>query len=284
MNPGEPTHDLMELRERIDALDSQLLALLNERARIALEIGSIKNRSGLPVYAPDREERLLRKLEERNTGPLRARSVRAIYREIMSASLALEKELTILCSGSIGGLSHQAALSKFGSSVEYSFREDVADVFKGVENHEADCGVVPIETHSNGVVGHTLDCFAKSGALVSAEIRIQTGQTPDCTDRFFVLGRNQTPVSGHDRTFLMLRIEDRPGALAAALQPFVDAGRNLRHFTSRPAGGGSPDLLFFSEADGHLSELQAGDFLRDLSKRCRAVKVLGTFPVPAKSE
>jgi chorismate mutase-like protein len=279
-----PEDPLQDLRERIDKLDLQLLDLLSERARIVLEIGAIKSRNGLPVYAPAREEILLRKLEEHNKGPLPPRSIRAIYREIISASLALEKELTILCAGSIGGLTHQAALSKFGSSVNYAFCEDVAGVFEGVEKHQVDCGVVPVETHQNGAVGQTFDCFARCEAVVSAEIRLQTGVRHDCVDRFFVIGRKTNPISGRDRTFLMFRIEDKPGALAAVLQPFVQANRNLRHFTNRPAGGGSSDLFFFAEADGHVSELQAGDFLRELSKKCRAVKVLGTFPVPNDSE
>jgi chorismate mutase domain of proteobacterial P-protein, clade 2 len=94
--------DLSEIREKIDAIDSQLLKLLNERATLALEVGRIKSRDGLPIYAPDREMLLLRGLVEKSEGPLSPTAIRAIYREIMSAALALEKDVVIAVSGPEG--------------------------------------------------------------------------------------------------------------------------------------------------------------------------------------
>ena len=101
--------EISEIRDQIDAIDSQLLKLLNERASLALEIGRIKNRDGLPIYAPDREMALLRKLIDRNEGPLSESAIRAIYREIMSAALALEKDVFIACFGGEGGACSLAA-------------------------------------------------------------------------------------------------------------------------------------------------------------------------------
>ena len=132
--------DLDALRIKIDALDSDLLRLLNERAAVAQQIGEIKTREGLSVYAPERENQVLRSLVERSDGPLRPESIRAIYCEIMSASLALEKNIAIICLGPPGSLSHQAARSKFGSSVRYVFAADVAEVLEEVRRDRPTAG------------------------------------------------------------------------------------------------------------------------------------------------
>ncbi len=270
--------DLGKLRERIDSIDKQLVELLNERAKVALEIGQFKERKGLPIYAPEREDKLLRGIETLNTGPLTVRSLRAIYREIMSASLSLEKDLVIACPGPPGGLPHQAAISKFGSSVEFSFHPEIADVFLEVDKNAADCGVVPVETAERGPVAQTLDSLARHDLSICAEILFPEQKSDNPPERFFVISKNPSAPSGRDRSFVLLRLEDRPGALVEALEPFLEREVNLRHFASRPAAGGSTDLLFFAEAAGHLKELLSNDLLRELSKRCRAVKVLGSYP------
>ena len=140
----------------LDALDTELLRLLNERATLAKEIGVIKNRASLPIYSPDREMKLLRSLVERSEGPLRPESIRAIYREIMSASLALEKDIVISCFGPSGSPAHQAALGRFGSSVRYRPCDSVAEVFSTTSSQLADCGVVPLEEPGHGHTSPTL--------------------------------------------------------------------------------------------------------------------------------
>lgn len=271
--------ELNGLRERIDALDGELLKLLNERTQIAREIGVIKNRECLPIYSPDREMKLLRGLVDRSEGPLRPEAIRAIYREIMSAALAVEKDVAIACLGPAGSLSHQAALGKFGSSVRYTFSSEIAGVFSEVAEERADCGVVPLEDPSHGLVNQTLDALAESEVSVCAEIIPDPAPGDTRTvARFLVLGRQPNASSGHDHTMLMLRIEDKPGALVSALEPFKELGINLNHFASRPAMKGSNDIFFFLEADGHTKELQLSDLFRELSKNCRAVKILGSYP------
>ena len=271
--------ELIGLRERIDSLDGELLKLLNERTQIAREIGVIKNRESLPIYSPDREMKLLRSLIERSEGPLRPEAIRAIYREIMSAALAVEKDVAIACVGPIGSSSYQAALGKFGSSVRYTFSAEIAGVFEEVAEDRADCGVVPLEDPAHGLVNQTLDALAESEVSVCAEI------TPDAAAedarsvaRYLVLGRQPNAASGSDHTMLMLRIEDKPGSLVSALEPFKELDINLNHFASRPAMKGSNDIFFFLEAEGHTKELQLSDLFRELSKKCRAVKVLGSYP------
>ncbi|MFZ4681028.1 MAG: chorismate mutase [Terrimicrobiaceae bacterium] len=273
--------DLDPLRAKIDAIDTELLRLLNERATVAKEIGTIKNRDGLPIYSPERENRVLRSLVERSNGPLTPEAIRAIYREIMSASLALEKDIAIACLGPAGSPSHQAAKSKFGSSVRYHFFADVAEVLAEVKSDKADCGVIPIDDPDHGLANQTLDQLAETEHLsVCAEIFLTSESNDDAhtAARFFVIGRNSNPPSGHDMTLLILRIEDKPGALVSALEPFKTLSINLSHFASRPASRGSQDIFFFVEAAGHTRDLQMVDLYQKLSKRCRAVKVLGSYP------
>lgn len=271
--------DLATLREKIDNIDTELLRLLNERATVAKEIGTIKHREGLPIYSPEREDRVLRSLIERSRGPLTPEAIRAIYCEIMSASLALEKDVAIACVGPAGSNSHQAARSKFGSSVRYLFFAGVEEVFDKVRHDEADCGVVPIDDPEHGLANHTLDQLAETEMTICAEILLPIDHAdPPVGARFFVLGKNTNPPSSNDVTMLMLRIEDKPGALVSALEPFKQLNINLSHFASRPASKGSNDIFFFVEAAGHTKQLQIADLFRELSKKCRAVKVLGSYP------
>ena len=162
---------LDEIRKRIDTIDKQLLDLLSQRADLVHEVGLIKKRDGLQIYAPDREEALLRKLVEMNEGRLPEKSIRSIYREIMSAALALEEDLKIAYLGPEGTWTHQAAIKKFGHSVNYTPHASFSDVFDDVARRRADYGVVPIENSTEGAVSHTLDLFSvhdRPGSLVAA--------------------------------------------------------------------------------------------------------------------
>jgi chorismate mutase/prephenate dehydratase len=164
---------LPEIRRKIDAIDEQLLRLLNERADMVHEVGLVKKAEGSQIYAPEREEAVLRALTAKNAGlngRLPEKSVRAIYREIMSASLALEKDLTIAYFGPESTNTHQAARSKFGASVNYTPQVSIADVFDVVARGNADYGVVPIENSTEGAVNHTLDVFMDSDLHICAQI------------------------------------------------------------------------------------------------------------------
>lgn len=273
--------ELSAIREQIDAIDTQLLALLNSRAKLALEVGKIKSRDGLPIYAPDREQQLLRGLVEKNEGPLSEQAIRAIYREIMSAALSLEKDVVIACFGAEGGVCHLAARARFGSSVSYAFYPEVSELLAAVGKGEGDCGVAPIQEAGRGAVSQTLDALATTELTICAEIVSNPDGSPaesdDCS-RYFVLARTATAITGTDRTTLLLRVEDKPGALVDALEPFRDADLNLNHLASRPASKGSEDVFFFVEVDGHARQEAFGEVLRELSRRCRAVKVLGSYP------
>ncbi len=161
---------LSNLREKIDALDAKIVALLNDRASITCAIGKEKIKNGQPIYAPHREKQVLDRIKSLNKGPMSAESFEAIYREVMSAALALEKPLRIAYMGPEATFSHLAALKRFGSSVEYADCDNVAEVFSKVEHGDADYGVVPIENSIEGVVTHTMDLLAETDLKICSQI------------------------------------------------------------------------------------------------------------------
>lgn len=165
--------NLDDIRRQIDEIDRELLDLLNRRADLVHEVGVVKKRNGLQIYAPEREESLLRTLISMNQGRLSETSIRAIYREIMSAALALEDDLKIAYLGPEGTWTHQAAIKKFGHSVSYSPQPNFADVFDQVTRRSADYGVVPIENSTEGAVSHTLDLFVDSPLHICSQILLR---------------------------------------------------------------------------------------------------------------
>lgn len=351
---------LPEIRQKIDALDDQLIKLLNERADLVHEVGLVKRAEGTEIYAPEREEMLLRSLAAKNEalgGRLPEKSIRAIYREIMSAALALEKELKIAYFGPQSTNTHQAARSKFGASVEYTPRVSIADVFDTVARGNADYGVVPIENSTEGAVNHTLDVFMESELRICAQILmkienhlvakipreqikriyshpqvfgqcrnwlrqnlpdvdlIEVSSTPRAaelaaseegsaaitgamaaefhglnviapsiqdiatnTTRFLVIGRTASPPTGDDRTSLMFCVQDKPGALFHALEPFNRLKISMSKIESRPSKRKAWEYFFFVDIDGHAGEPQVKQALEELEKHCTFVKILGTYP------
>ncbi|MGC8668898.1 MAG: prephenate dehydratase [Chthonomonadales bacterium] len=162
--------NLHELRKQIDALDEQMLDLLNRRAALAMEIGRTKKRHAALYYTPEREQAVLDRLVKANKGPLPPQAIRAIYREIISAARALEKPLTVAFLGPAGTFSHQAAISKFGSSSEMVAADTIADIFALVERGACDYGVAPVENSLAGVIPETLDTFMQTNLRIVSEI------------------------------------------------------------------------------------------------------------------
>ena len=351
---------LPEIRRKIDALDDQLIQLLNERADLVHEVGLVKRAEGTEIYAPEREETLLRALSKKNAalkGRLPEKSIRAIYREIMSAALAREKDLKIAYVGPEATNTHQAARSKFGASVNYTPCVGIADVFDIVARGNADYGVVPIENSTEGAVNHTLDVFMESELRICAQIfmkienhlvakiprekikRIyshpqvfgqcrnwlrqnlphvdltEVSSTPRAaelaatepyaaaitgamaaevhglqtlapsiqdiatnTTRFLVIGRSASPPSGDDRTSLMFCVQDKPGALFHALEPFNRLKISMSKIESRPSKRKAWEYFFFVDIDGHATEDKVAQAIEALEKHCTFVKILGTYP------
>jgi len=162
--------NIPEHRKAIDKLDAQIVKLLNERTRHVLQIGEIKIKAGEEIYAPHRERAVLQRICKLNEGPITHESLRAIYREIMSSALSLEKSMTVAYLGPEATFTHQAAIQKFGASLKYSAQKTIPDIFTEVGKKRADYGVVPVENSTEGVVTHTLDMFVESNLQIVAQI------------------------------------------------------------------------------------------------------------------
>ncbi len=353
---------LSDLRKKIDELDSRLIALLNERADLVHEVGLLKKRDGLAIYAPEREEQLLQALVKKSKGRLPEAAIRAIYREIMSASFALEKPLTIAYLGPEATWSHQAARQKFGASVDYAAQSSIAEVFNVVTRGKADYGVVPIENSTEGAVNYTLDVFMDSELKICAQFSLKiennliakipheeirkvyshpqvfgqcrqwlrhnlphvdlievastthaaelaakephaaaiAGQmaaevyglkvldpsiqdSANNTTRFLVVGHNTCPQTGNDKTSLMFCVQDKPGALFSAIEPFKQLKINMSKIESRPSKRKAWEYFFFVDVEGHAQDEMLQKALSELEKHCTFVKILGSYPKASAS-
>lgn len=166
---------LDDLRVRIDDVDQRLVSLLNERARLVVDVGKLKRGDGTPIYAPHREQMVLGRALKNNAGPLLDRTVEAVYREIMSGSFALEQPLRIGFLGPLGSFSHEAAQKQFGSSVSFEDLHEIRGVFTEVERGHVDYGLVPIENSTIGGVVETLDAFREYAGRVNIYTEVALG-------------------------------------------------------------------------------------------------------------
>lgn len=162
--------NLKDLRDQIDGIDRHIIELINRRGILSRDIGDIKKKRSQPIYSPDRESQVYAAISHKNNGPISGKSLKAVYREIMSACLSLEKTLKVAYLGPALTFTHQAALRKFGASVEYISCDNISDVFGEVEKGSADYGVVPIENSIEGAVNHTFDMFIDSPLVICSEI------------------------------------------------------------------------------------------------------------------
>lgn len=163
---------LLPLRHRIDAIDAQILDLLNQRARVAEEVGHVKAETNAPVFRPEREAQVLRSMAQNNPGPLQNDDVQLIFREIMSACRALERRVVVAFLGPVGTFSEQAVYQQFGHAIQVLPCVSIDEVFRATEAGTADFGVVPIENSSEGAINRTLDLLLQTSLAISGELAI----------------------------------------------------------------------------------------------------------------
>lgn len=172
-NPSRAAASLRTLRSQIDRVDLQIVDFLNKRAGLAAEIGRVKNDHGAEVFTPAREEEVLQNVLKANKGPLDEATIRAVFRELMSGSRALQKVLKVAYLGPEYSFSHLAAVERFGQAVEFIRVGSIAAVFEEVNRGHSDFGVVPLENSTDGRVADTLDMFLRLPQLkVCAEVRL----------------------------------------------------------------------------------------------------------------
>jgi chorismate mutase/prephenate dehydratase len=167
---GTPNPDLSQLRDAIDSLDARLLKLLNERAAFARQVGSLKVGQ---AYRPEREAQVLTRIKAMNEGPLPDEVVARLFREIMSACLALERPVTVAYLGPKGTFSERAAVKHFGEGAATQPCASIDEVYRNVESNAADFGVIPVENSTEGAVGRSLDLMPQTTLNTCGEVLVR---------------------------------------------------------------------------------------------------------------
>ncbi|MBI2194453.1 MAG: prephenate dehydratase [Planctomycetes bacterium] len=349
---------LEELRSRIDVYDREIVRLLNERARIAQQIGQLKNQRNSHIFDPNREREIYTRLLKENPGPLSTQCLLAVYREIMSGSFELERSLRVSFLGPEASFSHLAARRKFGSCVEFLAETDIPSVFLAVVKGRADYGVVPVQNSLEGGVNDALDTFLEVEVSICSELLVPITQCllakcpreqvrrvyskpqalaqcrrwlrenlpqAECVDeastasaarraaqetgaaavaseiaaevyqlqileraiedgprnvtRFIVLGNQTTVPTGHDKTSLLFRARNEPGALCKLLLPLKERNLNITWLDYRPSRELGWEYVFFLDIQGHKDDPNVHEALDDLRTIASYLRVLGSFPV-----
>jgi chorismate mutase/prephenate dehydratase len=363
--------DLEQVRADIDAIDQDIQALISRRALCAQRVAQIKladlqaaQERGEPeaevvYYRPEREAQVLRRIIERDAGPLAGESVAHIFREIMSACLALERPLQVAYLGPEGTFTQAASIKHFGHAAICVSQPTIDTVFAQVESGECNYGVVPVENSTEGMVSHTLDSFMDSPLKISGEVEMRishhllaapgtvssgvqriiahqqalaqcrnwldrhypnvereavssNGEAarlaaatpglaavagemaaelyhlqkleehiedyPDNTTRFLVIGREEVPPSGRDKTSIIVSSRNKPGALFSLLDPFRRAGVSLTRIDTRPSRTEKWAYVFFIEFEGHMQDDNIAAVVAELEEQSILLKPLGSYP------
>jgi chorismate mutase/prephenate dehydratase len=354
---------IRRIRAQIDKLDLQILKLANERARQAAEVGKLKNDQGNEVFSSAREDEVLQNVLGANRGPLDAGTVRAIFRELMSGSRALQKVLKVAYLGPEDSYSHLAAIERFGQAIEFMRVGSIAAVFEEVNRSHADFGVVPLENSTDGRVADTLDMFMRlpqikigaelrlpihhnllanceqqmirrvyskpqalsqcrnwlskniphaslhevastataaelaqrepgAAAVASRQAAVRYGlrilfsdieDSPFNETRFAVIGLQESPRSGKDKTAVMFKIPHEPGSLVETLGIFKQNKLNLTWIESFPAKSPNAEYVFFVDFEGHHEDARVKKALASLQDACDELTILGSYPVASTS-
>ena len=361
---------LDQLRQDIDTIDRQIHQLLNQRAERAQRVADVKladlaaetgkaDLSKVMFYRPEREAQVLQKVMDRNEGPLDDKTVAHLFREIMSACLALEKPMEVAYLGPEGTFTQAAAMKHFGHAVICQPQAAIASVFAQVESGQCNYGVVPVENSTEGMVNHTLDNFIESPLKICGEVelriqlhllvnaqaesssikticahqqalaqcrqwldnnwpnveRIAVSSNAEAarmaqndssiaavagdlaaekyqlmklaesiedlannTTRFLIIGREEVPASGRDKTSLVISTHNQPGALFRLLEPFHREGISLTRIDTRPSRTQTWAYVFFVEFEGHQQDAVVQKVMAELEEQSVMLKPLGSYP------
>ncbi|MCX7088770.1 MAG: prephenate dehydratase [Methylococcales bacterium] len=249
---------LAELRTQIDAIDEQLLHLINQRASCAIEVAKTKLAAGEQgsFYRPDREALVLRRIQQLNAGPLADATIARFFREIMSACLALEKPLEVAFLGPEGTFTQQAAYKHFGHAVNTVPAVSIADIFNTVENEQCQFGVVPVENSTEGVINHTLDRFLVSPLKICGEVEVRIHQNLMAS---FEDHNTITEVYSHQQSLAQCRLwldKHLPNAIRTPVSSNTEAARLVANQANKAAIGphGAAELYGLSIIDSNIED------------------------------
>ena len=365
------SRDLDQVRADIDAIDREIQALISRRAKCAQRVAEIKmaevqaaRERGEPdsevvFYRPEREAQVLTRIMDRNEGPLAGETVAHIFREVMSACLALEKPLQVAYLGPEGTFTQAAAIKHFGHAAICVSQPTIDGVFAQVESGQCNYGVVPVENSTEGMVSHTLDNLMDSALKISGEVEMRIGhhllvgehvpeqkitricahqqalaqcrnwldkhwphvervavssngeaarlaaEEPgtaavagdmaaelyqleklaehiedyaDNTTRFLIIGRDEVPPRGKDKTSIIVSSRNKPGALFTLLEPFRREGISLTRIDTRPSRTEKWAYVFFIEFEGHIQDEKIASIVTELEEQSILLKPLGSYP------
>ncbi|MCK4994167.1 MAG: prephenate dehydratase [Candidatus Omnitrophica bacterium] len=206
------TVNIKKLRKAIDELDEKIVSTLNKRTKLAIKIGEIKDRFKKSVYSPEREQHIYNKLKKLNNGPLNNKTLSAVYREIMSGTIMLQRPIKVAYLGPEATFTHLASQKKFGAQVEYISMQSITDVFNEVERGSSDFGVVPVENSIEGAISHTLDMFVDSDLKICSEISlaIEHNLLAKCKISDIKKVYSKSQVFGQCRLWLECNLPGRP--------------------------------------------------------------------------
>ena len=204
--------NMKKLRKAIDELDVKLVSTLNKRTELAVKIGKIKDKLKKSVYSPEREHHIYNKLKKINNGPLDDKTLTAIYREIMSGTIMLQRPMKVAYLGPEATFTHLASQKKFGAQVEYISIQTITDIFTEVERGSCDFGVVPVENSIEGAISHTLDMFVDSDLKICSEISLDVTHNllANCEMRDIKKVYSKSQVFGQCRLWLESNLAGRP--------------------------------------------------------------------------
>jgi len=348
------------LREKIDQIDLQIMRSISERAHCAQQVAEVKKGQGdQAYYKPEREAQVLRQIMDNNEGPLDNEDMARLFRQIMSACLALEQPIKVAYLGPEGTFTQEAALKHFGDSAISVPQSAIDEVFREVLAGACHYGVVPVENSTEGVISHTLDSFMDSSLKICGEVELRIHQhfmvgantnrdnisrvyshaqslaqcrqwlnanypaiervavssnaeaakrvqgewnsaaiagdmaselydleklwekiedRPDNSTRFLIIGREEVPCSGDDRTSIVVSVRNKPGALHDLLEPFRQHNVNMTRLESRPARNSKWSYVFFIDFQGHIDDQPVADVLAELASEVAELRVLGSYP------
>ena len=343
---------LQELRDKLDAIDNELLKLINERMDLVHQVGELKAKSGGAIYRPEREKAIIDRLEELNNGKLNRAAIEALFLEIFAISRNLELPENIAYLGPEGSFTHQAAEVRFGAMSSYISIASIKGVFREVSTKKAKFGVIPIENSSNGIVSDTINCLSNYDLKIIAEVVLDIHHTlaSNCDKvkdikkiyskdiafeqcrrflenfgldevelipvesttkaaklalnepnsaaicphvgaklhnlpilfeniedkdnnktRFFIVSDFDNAQSGHDKTSILAKLPNTPGALVEFLSDFDKAKINLTKIKSHIVEGVS---IFFIDFSGHRDDDNVKEIFK---KHGESIKFLGSY-------
>lgn len=351
---------LEKIRAEIDSVDENIQKLIQERAKLAQDVAKIKlqNNKNTIFYRPEREAQIITKILKGNKGPLDDKSLAYIFREIMSACLALEQPLKIAILGPEGTFTQEAALKKFGNSASILECHNIDDTFLQVKKDNANYGIVPIENSASGIVANSLDSLYSYSLNICGETEIDISQylmmqnkkneikiiyahrqalyqchkwlsqnypkaklesvasnalaakmakeehnsaaiaskaamklynlecvakdienTTNNSTRFIVIGKDNIPPSGKDKTSLIVVIKHKSGALVDLLESFKKYDINMLQLARHPIPNAKWEYIFFIDIEGHQQQEKIKLALNEIKDKALQFNILGSYPI-----